>query len=249
MKIIIQSLHKTKERLTRRYEQTMNKTIGCAYIFGDAFYQTASGLKSGFVETVSNGTPDWILLQHAYLDRPLPLVASTVFLRGSYLAIKGKMAESYAVSIAGNGVLITDMLLHGEPASAVTAVPTICGCAIIAAHKVLSRQFGEHPNRFLRYSFGQPMATGGSILTYSFIPMVAAGLAEKNIATAVSAAAWSIGALLTTLLPSHQTATNIAVPQKKHRKHKSTRYTQRNQNKTPQKPFVRYKYRKTHPNI
>ena len=248
MKNIIQSFHDAKERITTRYEQSINKAIGYAYILGDSFYQTASGIKSGFIDTVSNGNPDWVLLQHAYLDRPLPLAASTVFLCGSYLVIKGKVAESYATAILGNGVLITDMLMHGEPASAATTIPTICGCAIIAAHKVLSRKFGNHQNRFLRYSLGQPMAAGGSILTYSFIPMFAAGIAEGNVATAVSSAAWEFGAFLTALLPSHHAESAASLPLAKNHKHKTTRYTQRHINKQrPNQPPVRYKYRKTSP--
>ena len=249
MKSIVQTFNETKERITRRYEQAITKAIGYAYIFGDSFYQTASGFKSGFVETVSNGNPDWVLLQHAYLDRPLPLAASAVFLCGSYLVIKGKVAESYATAILGNGVLITDMLLHGEPASAATTIPTICGCAIIAGHKLLSRQFGNHKNRLLRYSLGQPMAVGGSILTYSFIPMFAAGIAEGNAATAVSAAAWEFGAFLTALLPNHQAEITPAISHNKHREHKTTRYTQRDRNNKPKKPFVRPKYRKANPKI
>ena len=242
MKNIIQSFNTAKECLTRRYEQTMNKAIGYAYIFGDSFYQTASGIKSGFFKTVSNGNPDWVLLQHAYLDRPLPLLVSAVFLRGSYLAIKGRIVECYTISILGNGILATDMLWHREPASAATTIPTVVGCAILATNRILSKYFGKHQNNFLRYSLGQPMATGGSILTYSFLPLFAAGIAENNIATAVSSAAWTAGALLTALLPSHQLETKVVVAQKKRHKTKTMRYTQRN---APQQPLVQYRYRKT----
>jgi hypothetical protein len=64
--------------------------------------------------------------------------------------------------------------------------------------------------------------------------MFAAGIAEGNLATAVSSASWSIGALLTALLPSHSAEAKVVAPQEKPHKRKTSRYRQKPQ--APHKP-------------
>jgi hypothetical protein len=220
LKDIISSFLEAKESFTQRHERAIQKTIATLYFAGDAFYVSASAWKSGFLGTVAKATPQWNLLREAYLDRPLPVVASATLLAGCYLMAKGQVAKSYAFSFAANLVLGWDMLSHNEPASAATLPPTMIANVFLLAQKRLRRTFGHNSNFLVRNILGRPMATGGIILTGSFMSLFYTGMSEGNLASVFCATVWGTGAALTAILPEQSDNTNSAPrpPQMPHKK-------------------------------
>lgn len=188
--------------LTRRYEGAIHKTIGFSYVFGEGLYAAVPMVKSGFLSSVAKFNPDWSLFSNAYMDRPIPVLASAICIAGSYYMSKGKISKGYGICGVGNSVMAADMLWSGEPASALVSLLSIVGCAKLAAHEHLYKRFGKHSNRYLRHSLGRPMLTGGALLAYSYVPLIGVSFAEGSYAATVSAAGWSTGALLTMLLQS-----------------------------------------------
>ncbi len=82
----------TADSVTQR---VMKKAIGALNFLGNVTYLGLSAVQSGFVEKALQGVMDWNLLEHAYFDRPLPIVVSGILITGSVFMYKGIVPDSF----------------------------------------------------------------------------------------------------------------------------------------------------------
>ncbi len=175
--------------------------MGITYTVGDGMLAAMPAVDNGSVKTLIHLAPDWDVLRHTYLARPLPALASLVMVPSSIMILRERFAWGHAGQALGYTLLTISLFQHHEPWVAVSTMPGIVGGLFGTFYLPLEHLFGHASNRLVRNTLGSPKRMAGYGFFFSSIPAIFSSLLAGNKTLFIAASNWVAGNFTSTLLP------------------------------------------------
>jgi len=210
-KNILKDIYACAKELVERHPKVAQKVLAATYMGGDGMILAMPAVEKGFFNTLYAGTPNWRLLENAYLDHPVPAIVSVIFIASAAVMAKS-FSKGHAASLIGSSLLAIDLAYHSEIGPAIALLPSLFAAGFGSIYAPLERVFGNTKRVFLRESLGKPKRLTGGLFFAGNIPiMILAALSTPpDIGLCAAAGTWLAGNIVSMLLPKDR----IAHPQR-----------------------------------
>lgn len=168
---------------------------------GDALVASIPLVKNGFVQSLANGSPSTALLLQGFGGRPLPVLASALWISASISMARGRFATSNAIAGSGAASMIVDLALNQEYWSIAPITASLAGAGIGTFYRPLERAFSQSKSVFWRNTLGRPKQVTGALYAATSYPLLGSSMLDKNLALLASGVCWSVSNTVMMCLP------------------------------------------------